>query len=112
MAMLAAWLFNIMLICEIDWEYVGLYSALIARGGVARAPSDSVFWWHEEAGSRRPVLFYCERPTILLCDGIRQLKDAIEAVILVQKLAPRTSIELQKVVIALRSEPISSQECL
>ena len=32
MAMLAAWLFNIMLICEIDWEYVGLYSALIARG--------------------------------------------------------------------------------
>ena len=33
MAMLAAWLFNIMLICEIDWEYVGLYSALIARGG-------------------------------------------------------------------------------
>ena len=47
MAMLAAWLFNIMLICEIDWEYVGLYSALIARG-VVRAPSDSVFWWHED----------------------------------------------------------------
>ena len=47
MAMLAAWLFNIMLICEIDWEYVGLYSALVARG-VARAPSDSVFWWHED----------------------------------------------------------------
>ena len=47
MAMLAAWLFNIMLICKIDWEYVGLYSALIARG-VARAPSDSVFWWHED----------------------------------------------------------------
>ena len=47
MAMLAAWLFNIMLICEIDCEYVGLYSALIARG-VVRAPSDSVLWSHED----------------------------------------------------------------
>ena len=47
MARLAAWLFNIMLICEIDWEHVGLYSALVARG-VARAPSDSVFWWHDD----------------------------------------------------------------
>ena len=55
---------------------------------------------------------YFERPSELLCDGICQLKDAIEAVILVQKLAPRTPIELQKVAITLRSEPISSQECL
>ena len=59
MARLAAWLFNIMLICEIYWEYVGLYSALIARG-VVRAPSDSVFWWHEDTicriGFSTPVL--------------------------------------------------------